>query len=237
MKRFLLLVKKDLRMMRWVIWIAVTIIAVSGILSYLTEEISVVLGFASVTFLYFPPLYMVKSLSKDWRQGLLHQMPQNGQQLLLAKLVAELLSLLLLALFTAAGVFLAGILVGASYAVEDQSVFFALCLLFTPLALGYSLYGGIVGGAAVLLARCAENIFPKGHNWIGFLGALVPVLLISGFTNTQVFNRVFGFLPSFVYDVEGVREVYFMGNILFSGAVLCIVFFLSAWLLDKKVEV
>ncbi|WP_257348453.1 hypothetical protein [Pseudalkalibacillus decolorationis] len=238
MKQFILLVQKDLRLTKWVTWIAGLILFSAGVTGYLFDNVSIVIGVGFVTFLYFPPLYMVMNFSKEWKYRLLLQMPQSGKILLAAKLVAEMISFLTLAFLALIGLLIGSHLPNADFSITTLSELF-LILKFSPFVLIYGINGGLLGGITNLSTRFAQSYFKKGYNWFGILSTFITVYFMTGFTNTDVYTKLFHaeFIPSFVFQEMGNKQVIYSGDFLYSGMIICILFFLSSWLLDKKLNV
>lgn len=210
----------------------------------------------------FLPVYLAKSLytEKDRMHMWLHN-PHSGYQLLLAKFVNGLIAMILFICLTSIITFVSGhvlldifVQTGLSW-----SSYLLNGLNIVAHVLGGSIYLTVWGVFLWALALLLQNYLGK-YTWV----VLVPLILIgfsllSKWEESKVFESLthWGAIPldiftypivlgKAMFQVEinetmimdgGAMSVIFIGTYVYYIMVALVLFFLSGWILDRKVEV
>lgn len=202
--------------------------------------------------LHFPYMgvYMFSSLNKeaDKLHLWLHN-PQPARNLLLAKLLnglfSMLVSLTVVSLFTLiiAKITIANPLVEWGY-IWEFSIFILLNLI------GASIYIGVWVALAWIVYRVLKNIIGKWA-WLGVLGVLIiPSPLLEKFSETKLYHLLTNWGPIELGSLQQLQKlsseipnlttsgsIIPVGYYVFHLVIIILVFMLSSWLLDNKVEV
>lgn len=255
MNVFWSLMKKEYRLTSDFFWGWLVVGLVSGGLGiYLayryTVGIELVLAVGAILLhVFYLPLYLFRSLSKEWRNTahLWLQLPQSGWFLLAAKLASGTLAMLVT--FALACSFTLWI------AVVESAVFnfpWPVMIQYGSLtAIGVVLTSFYLGLWAILISvtmAVAKSFLRKRSRLVGFGVFLIPTWGLGIFRDTLIYQKLVLWGPIYLslpytqyhlaqYDLVGLQEPIYLGVLLFYALVMGAVFYLSGWLLDKKVEV
>jgi len=264
------LLQKEYRMTRNSALISLAILIIGGLwLVYLSYRynigiIIVPASFLLVLLLFFPAIYMVKSLAWEWKitPHLWLHCPQPAWMLLSAKLAIALLQMLSI-LLIAAALLLLGISI-SSIPEEVGGIALTSLLSFiievgfyaTIFSFAVSIYIGAWATLISVVNALAGNILGRFRWLAGTATFIVAVVGFGQLQQTWLYKLITGWgliniklqsLPelsrNFRTHLSANSEVhmalgqFYAGEILFYLLLTVSLYALSAWLIDHKVEV
>ncbi len=259
MNAFSALLQKEFRMTRNSVILSFAILIIGGLwlvfLSY-TRNIGFIIAPAAmilVLLLFYPALYMLKSLAWEWKvtPHLWLHCPQPSWMLLAAKLTAAMLQMLAIIVITA-GLLLLGIAINPHPEQFGGANFSTLL----PIVLEAGTYSAVfaiaasihIGAWATLISvanALAANILGR-FRWLAGIAVFTAATAGLGqLQQTRVFQSITGWgtinismhnLPPVPRTSIGMGQIY-AGEILFYLLLTLALFAFSAWLIDHKVEV
>ncbi|KGA98593.1 hypothetical protein AJ85_08245 [Alkalihalobacillus alcalophilus ATCC 27647 = CGMCC 1.3604] len=206
--------------------------------------------------LFFLIIYLLNSLQKEKLQFWLHN-PLPGYALLLAKIAAGVISMVLSMIFTTFLFFIPILLGGLSFSLDQSgvSVLPEAITLFLSLFVNFSLQMTVVFLFFWVIYLCSQNYLNTGFSFILTLFLFLLSMFIYGqFTQTSFFSSLtnwglislenttswFNFTHSIdkiSITLEQTSPSFYMGRYVIEGLILIGLFFVTSWLLDRKIEV
>lgn len=197
--------------------------------------------------IWYLPIYVFTSLSKEWKHTshLWLHLPQSGWQLLASKIITGLGAMLVS--FGVTSIF-------ALWIAQDEIAMLAIPWpiiiqygLYLSFALFiYSLYMALWAMMFSVTMATVKRFLKKGTWLAGLLVLLIPTWGLSKFVSTKAYSALVHWgvininLPAPV-QYEHALDVHhlslYTGEILFYILLMAALFYLSGWLLDRKVEV
>lgn len=265
------LFKKEYRMTRNSFLVSLSIILIGGLwFIYLSHRhhtafIIVPLSLLLIVLMFYPAMYMLKSLAWEWKvtPHLWLHCPQPAWMLLSAKLANSLFQMLAIMLMAAA--LLLGGLFGSSLPEQlggftPQSLFSAVIEVVFYAVLFTFAAGIYIGAWATLVSTVnatASNILGRFRWLAGAAAFVVAIWGIGQLRQTWLYEQIthWGFLNIRLHNFTqmpmasdmnlgrmafssaiNLGQVY-VGEIIFYFLLTLALFVLSAWLMDNKVEV
>ncbi|MCL6516983.1 hypothetical protein [Alicyclobacillus sp.] len=259
------LLRKDLRLMRPMAWAAgIGVVVLYGAFLYLalryhsgaaTVMALMVLGVHALA----PPVYTYIGLGREWRKSapLWLHLPQPGWMLLASKLVTSYV--LTVGTFLIAGLGAIWVLAWDRPAFTrlldwaDPSVLrfdLQVAVWSTVTVFGFALYAACWALAISVWMQALKHPFGRWRWIVGIVLVLLATWGLGGFQASGVYDRLFHWgaipialrVPGAVVDAPvdaiplHVFTVY-AGDIVFDLLVCAILFALSAWVMDRRIEV
>lgn len=219
-----------------------------------------VLGTILVFEMFYLPVHLVINIVREWRgsAGFWLQSPQSGWLLMASKAVSSCLWTIALQIVTAAFMFWSFYL--ASPYIRALSPSWVGWLTEHQYLLGaYAIIGVLLSGLSMglwLMLICivmrSLRYRVKGLPWLAALIVfLIPTWGMSSFAHTYFYHRIldvwqipiswFGIGNFPLVAGSGSLQASALhlngGQLLWNVVVLAVVFYLSGWLLDKRVEI
>jgi hypothetical protein len=270
MSAWWLLLQKEYRMTRTSALLSLAILIIGGLwLVYLSSRfnISVIIvpaSFILVFLLFYPAIYMLKSLSWEWKvtPHLWLHCPQPAWMLLSAKLALALLQMLAIMLIAAA-MLLLGISISP---IPEELSSIALSSLFSFIievgfyaaifSFAVSIYIGAWATLISVVNALAGNILGKFRWLAGVVAFIVAVAGFDQLQHTWIFELLTRWGPVNI-RLQSLPELYrefgshisvntgahmpmgqfYAGEALFYLLLTVALYALSCWLIDHKVEV
>ena len=209
-----------------------------------------------IPHLLYMVLYLLRSLSKEWNhtaQLWLH-LPQSGPTLLSAKLACGFI-----AMTVSLGITLAFTVWSAIVALQDSDILQRLPfdwniiwqygLYLTVGLIFLSLYLGLWAMLISVIVASAKRFIKRGSWLVGIAVFLFSMKILDLWQSTIVYDKLtnWGLIDFHLKnttindfnihaDLSNVHPLY-TGDILYFVLFMVALFFLSAWILDNKVEV
>ncbi len=270
MSAWLTLLQKEYRMTRNSAFLALAILIIGGLwLVYLSYRyhpgiIFVPAAFILVFLLFYPAIYILKSLAWEWKitPHLWLHCPQPGWLLLAAKLAIALLQMLVITIITAALLLLTlsvcptpeemgGMVLSSLIPLMVEIGFYAAVFTFAA-----SIYIGSWATLISVTTALAGNILGRFRWLAGIATFFVATVGLGKLHETGFYKLITHWGPLNIQprnfpDVPGVFSMhlstdmggqmnlvrFYAGEVFFCFLLTAALFALSAWLIDHKVEV
>lgn len=218
-----------------------------------------VMGTILVFEMFYFPLHLVISIVREWRgtAGFWLQSPQSGWTLMASKVVGGCLWTLALEVVTSVFVLWSFHLALPRVRIPILSPWMEWALQHQYLLSAYAIIGILFSGLwmgfwLMLICMIMRSVRyrVKGLPWFAALIVfLIPTWGISAFTRTSLYQHVFdvwripiswfgmGSIPQAAGSSQASTVHLYGGNLLWSALILAVVFYLTGWFLDKRVEI